>query len=105
MARNFTGRPQHISNLYWQQGQPGSAPVRSFRQIKYLFLPNAAPDLDQARSGAILDGAKDLHKQLIDCNGAAKVWMTLLVEFEPFNHLANKVPFEQYLSAVPTRIF
>ena len=77
MARNFTGRPQQIPNLYWTQGQPVGAPVRSVRQIKYLPLPNAVPDLDQALSGARLDCAKDHHKQLIDYNGAAKVWMTL----------------------------
>ena len=105
MAINFTGQPQQIPNLYWQQSQTVGAQVKSFRQIKYLPLPNALPDLDQALFGARLDCAKDLHKQLIDYGGAAKVWMTLLVEYEPVNPLTNKVPFEQYLSAAPTRIF
>ena len=63
------------------------------------------PDLDQALSGAKLDCEKDLHKQLIDYGGAVKVWMTFLVKYEPVNPLANKVLFEQYLSAAPTRIF
>ena len=31
--------------------------------------------------------------------------MTIQVEYEPVNLLANKVPFEQYLFAAPTRIF
>ena len=47
----------------------------------------------------------DLHKQLIEYGGAAKVWMTVQVEYEPVNPLGNKEPFEQYLSAAPTRIF
>ena len=37
---------------YWAPGQPVGAPVRNFRQIQYLPLPNASPDLDQALSGA-----------------------------------------------------
>ena len=63
------------------------------------------PDLDQALSGARLDSGRDLHKQLIEFGGAAKVWITVQVEYEPVNHLANKKPFEQYLSAAPTRMF
>ena len=31
--------------------------------------------------------------------------MTFLVEYEPLNPLGNKQPFEQYLSAAPTRMF
>ena len=30
--------------------------------------------------------------------------MTVLVEYEPVNLMANKQPFEQYLSAAPTRM-
>ena len=63
------------------------------------------PDVDQALSGARLDCAKDLQNQLIDYGGAAKVWMTLLMEYEQVNLVANKVPFEQYLSFAPIRIF
>ena len=105
MARRFIDRPRQYPNLYWQQGQPVGAPFRTFRQIKYLPLPNALPDLDQALSGARLDCGHDLHKQLIECCGAAQVWMTVQVEYEPVNPMANKEPFEQYLSAAPTRIF
>ena len=63
------------------------------------------PDLDQALSGARLYCGRDLHQQLIEYGGAAKVWMTLQVEYEPVSPLTNKQPFEQYLSAAPTRIF
>ena len=63
------------------------------------------PDLDQALSGGRVDCGRDLHQQLIEYGGAAKVWLTVQVEYEPVNPLANKVPFEQYLSAAPTRIF
>ena len=63
------------------------------------------PDRDQALSGARVDCARDLHKQLFKFGGAAKVWMTVLFEYEPVNPMANKQPFVQYLSAAPTRIF
>ena len=68
-------RPRQIPNIlvYWQPGQPISAPVSNFRQIKCLPLPNAVPDLDQALSGARVDCGLDLHKILIDFGGAAKV--------------------------------
>ena len=63
------------------------------------------PDLDQALSGAKVDCVRDLHKQLIEFCGAAKVWMLIQVEYEPVNPMANKQSFEQYLSAAPTRMF
>ena len=105
MAGILTERPRKIPNLYWQPGQPIGVPVSHFRQIKYLPLPNLVPDLDQALSGARVDCTRDLHKQLFEFGKAAKVLITVLVEYEPVNPMANKQPFEQYLSAVPTRIF
>ena len=105
MAGILTERPQKIPNLYWQPGHQIGAPVSNFRLIRYLPLPNAAPDLDQALSGARLDCGRDLHKLLIEFGGAAKVWMTIQVEYEPVNPFANKQPFKQYLSAAPTRMF
>ena len=63
------------------------------------------PDLDQGLSGAKVNCARDLHKQLIEFGGAAKVWMIVQVEYEVINPLANQQPFEQYLSAAPTRMF
>ena len=95
MARISTERPRQIKNLYWQLCQPIDAPVSNFRQIKYKPHPNAVIDLDQALSRARLDCARDLHKQLIDFGGAVKVWMTVQVEYEPVNPLANKLSFEQ----------
>ena len=65
MAGILTERPRQFPNLYWQQGQFVGAPARTFRQIKYLPLPNAEPNLDQALSGDRLDCGRDLHKQLI----------------------------------------
>ena len=105
MATILTERPRQIPNLYWQPGQPIGVPVSHFCQIKYLPLPNSVPDLDQALSEARVDCARDLLKQLFEFGEAAKVWMTVLVEYEPVNLMANKQPFEQYLSAAPTRIF
>ena len=90
---------------YWAVGQPVGAPVLNFRQLQYLPLPNAEPDLDKALQGAWLDCGLDIHKKLIEFNGAAKVWMTVQVEYEPVNPTASKQPFDQYLSATPTRIF
>ena len=63
------------------------------------------PDLDKALPVARVDFGRDLHKQLIEFGGAAKVWMTVQVEYEPVNPLANKQPFEQYLRDGPTRMF
>ena len=63
------------------------------------------PDPDQALTGARIDCKRDLHKQLIEFGGAAKVWMTVQVEYEAVNLMANKQPFEHYLSAAPTRIY
>ena len=81
MARILSERSRQISNLYWHLGKPIGAPVSNFRQFKYLPLPNAVPDLDQALAGARLDCGRNLHKQLIEFGGAAKVWMTLHVEY------------------------
>ena len=105
MAGILRERPRQIPNIYWQQGQPIGAPVSNFRQIKYLPLINSVPDLDQALCGARLDCVRDLHKQIIEFGGAAKVWMTVQVEYEPVNPLTNKPRFKQYLSAAPTRMF
>ena len=55
MAGIFSERPRQIINLYWQLGQFIGAPVTNFRQIKYLPLFNAVPDLDQALSEAMVD--------------------------------------------------
>ena len=105
MAGILTECFQQIPNLNWQPGQPISAPVRIFWQIKYIPFPNDVPDLDQALSKARVDCGKDLQKQLIKFGGAAKVWMTVQVKYEPVNPMANKKLCEQYLSAAPTRIF
>ena len=105
MHEILTNCPQQIPNLYWQPGHPIGAPGRTFRQIKYLPLSNAVPDLDQPRSGARIDCGRDLHQQLIKYIKAAKVWMTIQVEYELANPLANKLLFEQYLSAALTRVF
>ena len=50
---------------YWAAGQPVGAPVLNFRQLQYLPIPDAVPDLDKALQGAWLDCGLDLHKQLI----------------------------------------
>ena len=73
MGKDITRQPKQILNLHWQPGHLVGAPVKTFCKIKYLPFPNAVPDLDQARSIARLFCAKDLHKQLIDYGGAAKV--------------------------------
>ena len=105
MAEFLNKRPRQIPNLYWQPGKLIGVPLRTLRQFKFIPLSNALPDLDLALAGARVDCARDLHKQLIEFSGAAKDWMTIQVEYEPVNPLANKQPFEQYLSAAPTRMF
>ena len=66
---------------------------------------NAVPYLDQALTGARIDCGQDLHKQFIEFGGAAYVWMTMQIEYEPVNPMETKQPYEQYLGAAPTRIF
>ena len=61
-------------------------------------------DLDHTLSAAKVDCARDIHKQLIEFGEAAKVWITVQVEYEPVNPLANKQPVELCLSAAPTRM-
>ena len=81
MAGILTERFREVSNLNWQPGQLIGTPVSNFRQIKYLPFPNAVPDLDQAISEARVDCGWDLHKQIIEFYGAAKLWMTVQVEY------------------------
>ena len=88
-------RPRQIPNLYWLPGQLIGATVSNFRQINYLPLPNAVPNLDLALSGVRLDCVRNHHKQLIEFGGAAQVWMTVQVEYERVNPLANKHYCEQ----------
>ena len=81
-------------------------PVRNWRQIQYLQLPNAVSNLDKAFNGSWVDCGFDLHNQLEEFGGAAKVWITVLVRYEPANPDTDKRQvFDQYLSAAPTRIF
>ena len=77
----FSNRPRQIPNLYWPLGQPVGASVRTFCQINYLSRSNAVPYLDQALYGIRLDCGRDLHKQLLEYGVAAKVWMTVQVEY------------------------
>ena len=63
------------------------------------------PDLDKALIGAWHDFGQDFHKQLSEFGQAVKVWVTGQVAYEPVKPITNKKPFEQDLSAEPTRIF
>ena len=107
MPDNLTDRYRQTANsrAYWQPGQPVGVPASYFRQIRYLPLPYAVPDLDKALSGAWLDFGQDLHKHLSEFSGAVIVWVTVQVAYEPVKLMANREPFEQYLSAAPTRTF
>ena len=95
-------RRKHIPNLYWQPDHPMGARLRTFCQIIYKPQPNAVHDIDQVFSGARVGCGQDLHQTLIEYGGAAKVWITVQVDYEPVNLLANTVPFKQYLSVAPT---
>ena len=57
------------------------------------------PDLDHAFSEATINCKQDLHKKVIEFGEAAKVWMTVQVEYESVNPLATKQPCKQYFSA------
>ena len=99
-----TGSIANLHNFrnraYWAPGQLVGAPVRNFRQVQYFPLPNAVPNLDQALSGSWVDCALDLHNLLIELGGAAKVWITVQVQYEPTKPESDKLQaFDQYLSA------
>lgn len=98
MARILIERPRLISNCYWQHGL-FQAIISYFRQIKYLCFFNGVPDLDQAYSEARIDCARDLYKQLIVFGIAVKVWITMLVKYEPVNFITIKQPFKKFLNA------
>ena len=97
MRGNLTERPRQTANsrAYWEPGQHVGAPARYFRQIRYLPLPTAVPNLDKALSGAWLDCGQDLHKKLGEFGGAVNVWVTVQVAYEPVKPMANKESFEQ----------
>ena len=53
-----------------------------------------------------MDCGSDIHKYLVEFGGAAKVWITVQVMYEPAKPDTEKrQAFDQYLSASPTRIF
>ena len=104
MSGILTEHIRQISNLYLHLDQPNSALVSNFHKIKYFNLFIAVLYLDQALSVARLDCEQDLYKQLIESSGAAKMWITIQVEYERVNPLATKLPFEQYISAAQPRI-
>ena len=91
MQSNLTDRSRQTANTlaYWQFGQPVGAPARYFRQICYLSLPNALPDLDKALSGAWFDCGQNLHKTLGEFGGAVKVYVTDQVAYEPVKPMAK----------------
>ena len=91
MPVNQTESPRQTasSRAYWQLGQQVGAPTRYLRQIRYLPLPNAVPDLDKALCGAWLDCSQHLHKQLGEFDGAVKVWVTVQVAYEPVKPMAK----------------
>ena len=77
-----------------------------FLQNQYLPLPNDAPDLDLSLIGALVDCGSDIHIQLVEFGVAAKVWITVQVQYEPAKPDTDKrEAVDQYLSATPTRIF
>ena len=63
------------------------------------------PEFDQALCGAKLDCGRDFNTQLIEFGRAAKVLMTFQIKYWSVNSIANKKPFEQYLSSAPTCMF
>ena len=54
--------PDHQFPHLLATSKPVGAPARYFRQIRYLPLPNAVPDLDKALSVACLDSSQDSTK-------------------------------------------
>ena len=100
-------RPQQTANsrTYWQPNQMVGAPARYLRQIRYLPLPNALPDLDKALCAAWLDCGQDLHKHLGEFGDAVNVWVTVHVAYESVKPMTNKTPFVMRNLSGTSRVF
>ena len=106
LIRLCRGRNNYILNYrsYWNVGQRVGPPTRYFTMIEYLPLETSRPDLDIALHGALTDCGQDV-KRILDEFTCAKVWMSVLVVYEPANIRDDKrEEFQQYLSSAPTRL-
>ena len=91
---------------YWAIGEKFGPPLLNFQQIRYFPIDNALPDLGLALDGALLDCGGDVHRTIMEYEGAAKIWMTVQVRYEPANvEDDNRHGFTQFLSATATRFF
>ena len=77
MAGILFERPRQIVNLFRQPVQPNGVSISYFRQIRYLPFCNVVPEFDLAMFRDKVDCDRDLPKQLIEFDGAAKVLMTV----------------------------
>jgi len=91
---------------YWKTGEPYGPPVPFFTQMRYLPVTRAIPDLDIALDGAALDTAFDVHRWVVNAQGAVKVWMAIKVRYEPINPLDTAhPPREVFLASSGQRFF
>ena len=90
----------------WEIGETVGPLLYNFQQIRFFPNNNALPDLDLALDGALVDFGADVHQTIMEYGGAAKIWITLQVRYEPTNPEDDeRHEFLQFLSATATRFF
>ena len=85
----------------------GTKPALLPHIFQYSPLEGKLADLNLAMEGAVLDCAPDVHKLILKEFAPIKLWITVLVRYEPANPLDDpeRHGFDQYLSAPATRVF
>ena len=104
LIHNRNPEPQYA---YWQKCTEAANRPQYFHILQYRPLEGKLADLNLAMEAAILDCAPDVHKLFFTEFAPIKLWLTLLVRYEPSNSLDDpeRKGFDQYLSAPATRVF
>ena len=93
------------NRMYWRHSTRIRPQMLHFTQLRYLPFSTSTPDLDIALNAINRDCGSDIRR-MIEGYGAAKVWLTVQVRYEPANPKDEKnKAFEFFLSCAPTRFF
>ena len=91
--------------VYWRPGTRLNPIMEHFTQLRYRPFSECKPDFDMALKSIISDCGMDIRR-MVEGYGAAKVWLTVQVRYEPANPRDEKhKPFEFYLTSAATRFY